>query len=161
MPIVQTAASMLYHHLLSDGVQIYEYCDRPLHGKVAVIDDEWATVGSSNLDPLSLSLNLEANVLIRDREFNATLGNSLQKLMDESCKKIDIRDLKESSWWRVTRSFLLFHFLRRYPAWVGWLPAHAPRVKVLQASPELMETDADSHDEVHAENTATTRKACQ
>ena len=55
---------MLYDHLLRAGVQIYEYCERPLHGKVAVIDDDWATVGSSNLDPLSLSLNLEANVMI-------------------------------------------------------------------------------------------------
>jgi hypothetical protein len=45
---------MLYHHLLRAGVRIYEYCDRPLHGKVALMDDEWATVGSSNLDPLSL-----------------------------------------------------------------------------------------------------------
>lgn len=150
MPIVQTAASMLYHHLLNDGVQIYEYCDRPLHGKVAVIDDAWATVGSSNLDPLSLSLNLEANVLIRDRQFNQTLGHSLQKLMDESCKKIDIRDLKESSWWRVIRSFFLFHLLRRYPSWIGWLPAHAPRVKVLQSSPSINDNTVN-----------TERKACQ
>ncbi len=52
---------------------MYEYCDRPLHGKVALVDREWATVGSSNLDPLSLYLNLEANVLIKDRAFNADL----------------------------------------------------------------------------------------
>lgn len=145
MPIVQTAASMLYHHLLNDGVQIYEYCDRPLHSKVAVIDDAWATVGSSNLDPLSLSLNLEANVLIRDPQFTETLGQSLQRLMDESCKKIDIRDLKESSWWRVTRSFFLFHLLRRYPAWIGWLPAHAPSLKVLQRSPANSNADSTEH----------------
>ncbi|RYF47648.1 MAG: cardiolipin synthase ClsB, partial [Comamonadaceae bacterium] len=62
MPIVKVAASMLYHHLLNAGVRIYEYCERPLHGKVAIMDDRWSTVGSSNLDPLSLSLNLEANV---------------------------------------------------------------------------------------------------
>ena len=61
---------MLYHHLLHAGVRIYEYCERPLHGKVALVDDEWSTVGSSNLDPLSLSLNLEANVIMRDRAFN-------------------------------------------------------------------------------------------
>lgn len=132
MPIVQTAASMLYHHLLSAGVRIYEYCERPLHGKVAVVDDEWATVGSSNLDPLSLSLNLEANVMIRDRAFNHTLMQSLQRLMDESCKQIDIRNLKESGWWRLLRSSILFHLLRRYPAWLGWLPAHVPKVESVQ-----------------------------
>lgn len=132
MPIVQTAASMLYHYLLSGGVHIYEYCDRPLHGKVAVVDEEWATVGSSNLDPLSLSLNLEANVMIRDHAFNAHLTEKLQRLVQESCKEIDIRDLKESGWWRLVRSFVLFHFLRRYPAWVGWLPAHRPKVRPAQ-----------------------------
>ena len=51
MPIVRTAASLLYDHLLRAGVRIYEYCDRPLHGKVALVDDNWSTVGSSNLDP--------------------------------------------------------------------------------------------------------------
>ena len=68
---------MLYHHLLHAGVRIYEYCERPLHGKVALVDDEWSTVGSSNLDPLSLSLNLEANVVIRDRDFNQVLSERL------------------------------------------------------------------------------------
>ena len=42
------------------------------------MDDEWATVGSSNLDPLSLSLNLEANVIIRDRGFNQHLHERLE-----------------------------------------------------------------------------------
>jgi cardiolipin synthase len=135
MPIVQTAASMLYHHLLSDGVHIYEYCERPLHGKVAVVDNEWATVGSSNLDPLSLSLNLEANVVIRDRAFNHTLMQSLHRLMSESCKKIEIAGLKESSWWRVVRNSIIFHFLRRYPSWIGWLPAHNPQVKSVRHGP--------------------------
>jgi cardiolipin synthase len=132
MPIVQTAAAMLYHHLLRGGVKIYEYCDRPLHGKVALVDDEWATVGSSNLDPLSLTLNLEANVMIRDRDFNQQLGNSLQRLVTDYCKKIEAKDLRESSWWRQLRSFFLFHVLRRYPAWAGLLPAHAPKLASLK-----------------------------
>src|SRR5690606_13045092 len=66
MPIAQLAARTLYDYLMSAGVTIYEYCERPLHGKVACVDDEWATVGSSNLDPLSLALNLEANVIVRE-----------------------------------------------------------------------------------------------
>ncbi|WP_188394338.1 cardiolipin synthase ClsB [Oxalicibacterium flavum] len=132
MPIVQYAASMLYHHLLSAGVKIHEYCDRPLHGKVALIDDEWATVGSSNLDPLSLSLNLEANVMIRDRSFNAELNSSLERLMRESCRQVAIEDIKEPTWWRLVRSFVVFHILRRYPLWAGWLPAHAPSLQAAQ-----------------------------
>ena len=124
MPIVKTAASMLYHHLLGAGVKIYEYCERPLHGKVALTDDEWSTVGSSNLDPLSLSLNLEANVIIKDRAFNRQLGEHLQQLMQNNCKQIRDSDLVTSGIWVTLRSFFLFHLLRRYPAWFSWLPAH-------------------------------------
>jgi len=54
----------LYHALLDAGVQVAEYEKTLLHGKVAVVDSRWATVGSSNLDALSLVLNNEANVLL-------------------------------------------------------------------------------------------------
>ncbi|WP_420473918.1 cardiolipin synthase ClsB [Noviherbaspirillum sp. ST9] len=140
MPIVQTAAAMLYHHLLNGGVQIYEYCERPLHGKIAVVDDEWATVGSSNLDPLSLSLNLEANVMIRDRAFARVVGDSLQRLMRHSCNRVEASKLAESPTWRKLRSFFLFHVLRRYPYWAGRLPAHAPRLAPLLPT-EVAATD--------------------
>ena len=128
MAIVKTAANMLYHHLLSAGVQIFEYCEKPLHGKVAVADSEWSTVGSSNLDPLSLSLNLEANVIIRDRAFNQHLGDRLEQLIAHGCKQITAADLVEPTWWRAMRSFFVFHLLSRFPAWAGWLPAHTPRL---------------------------------
>ncbi|MDQ8021956.1 MAG: cardiolipin synthase ClsB [Moraxellaceae bacterium] len=129
MPIVKTAASMLYHHLLHAGVRIYEYCERPLHGKVALVDDRWSTVGSSNLDPLSLSLNLEANVIIRDADFNRVLTERLDHLMRHSCKQVEADTLGEWSGWRLVRSFFVFHFMRWYPSWAGWLPRHAPRLK--------------------------------
>ncbi|WP_019140172.1 cardiolipin synthase ClsB [Noviherbaspirillum massiliense] len=128
LPIVQTAAAMLYHHLLRANIHIYEYLERPLHGKVAVVDEDWATVGSSNLDPLSLSLNLEANVFILDRGFNQQLADNLEGLIKHSCRKVEAADLRESSLWRLVRSFFLFHFLRRFPTWAGWLPAHGPRL---------------------------------
>lgn len=134
MPIVQMAAAMLYQHLLRGGVRIYEYRDRPLHAKVALVDEEWATVGSSNLDPLSLSLNLEANVMILDRGFNRELGENLQNLIRLSCKKIEASDLSEPKAWQQVRSVILFHVLRRFPAWAGWLPAHAPRLASFQPS---------------------------
>ena len=132
MPIVKIAASMLYNHLLSAGVKVYEYRDRPLHGKVALTDDEWSTVGSSNLDPLSLSLNLEANIIIKDRAFNQHLGEHLEQLMTESCIEIKSSDLTESNLWVKLRSFFVFHLLRSYPAWFGWLPAHTPRLTLAE-----------------------------
>jgi cardiolipin synthase len=128
MPIVKTAASMLYQPLLAAGVRIYEYCERPLHGKVALMDDEWSTVGSSNLDPLSLALNLEANVIIRDRAFNQELAERLELVMQRSCTQIDPQALGPASGWQVARSFLAFHFTRLYPGLATWLPRHVPRL---------------------------------
>ncbi|MDA8519253.1 cardiolipin synthase ClsB [Acidovorax sp. NCPPB 4044] len=132
MPIVRTAASMLYDHLIRGGVRIYEYCDRPLHGKVALVDGEWSTVGSSNLDPLSLSLNLEANVVIRDRAFNATLHERLSHLMDHSCRQVEPTPPGRWDGLRLLRSYCLFHLMRWFPAWAGWLPRHEPEISLVQ-----------------------------
>ena len=140
MPIVKVAAGLLHQHLLGAGVRICEYLERPLHGKVALTDDEWATMGSGNLDPLSLSLNLEANIIVKDRTFNHHLAANLEHLISSGCKQIKASDLPRMGFWGDLRSFFVFHLLRHYPAWFGWLPAHVPRLthamKLLaQASP--------------------------
>jgi cardiolipin synthase A/B len=71
------AARPVYGALLQAGVEIHEYSASFLHAKVAVVDGHWATVGSSNLDPLSLLLAREANVVIDDETFAARLRNRL------------------------------------------------------------------------------------
>ena len=113
-----------HSYLTKSGVKVYEYTDRPLHGKVAVADDEWATVGSSNLDPLSLALNLEANVVIRDRGFNQQLAGRLEQLIRDSCTQIQHEG--KLSGWKLIRSYLAFHIIRRYHRWALWLPRHMP-----------------------------------
>jgi cardiolipin synthase len=129
MAIVKVGASALYSHLAKAGVRIFEYRDRPLHGKVAIIDDEWATIGSSNLDPLSLGLNLEANVVIRDRAFNEQLAQRLEHLMRDSCKQILPEELeRQHRFGDVVRSFIAFHLVRLYPTLVSLLPRHRPRL---------------------------------
>ena len=133
MPIVKVAASLLYEHLQRDGVKIHEYCARPLHGKVAVVDDEWATVGSSNLDPLSLSLNLEANVVLRGREFAQPLAEHLERLVQQDCSEIPVVPQRGWGPWQRLRTTLLFHFLRRFPSWAQGLPRHAPTLHVMSA----------------------------
>jgi cardiolipin synthase A/B len=129
--LATSAARWLYRYLATGGVRIYEYCRRPLHGKVAVADGEWATVGSSNLDPLSLYLNLEANVVIRDREFAAELRGSLTTMIEQHCRQIDPESLPRQSWLSTLWVMVVFHLLRRFPRWAGMLPAHTPRIAVI------------------------------
>jgi len=78
--IAGLAARVMYDELLAEGVRIYEYTPAFLHAKVAVVDGEWATVGSSNIDPLSLLLNLEANIVVRDAPF----GERMERELDEA-----------------------------------------------------------------------------
>ena len=148
MAIVKFGAEMLYDPLHRAGVRIFEYCKQPLHGKVALVDDEWATVGSSNLDPLSLSLNLEANVIIRDREFNQLLHERLNGLMAQSCKEIEADEARGSGWWPTVRNAVVFHVLRHFPSWVACLPAHAPRLTAPDGStppPKPLDMDERRH----------------
>jgi hypothetical protein len=96
-------------HWLSAQVAIVEYCERPYHGKVAIIDDDWATIGSSNLDPLSLSLNLEANIFVRDRAFVQALRESLDALRQRQCHAIEGTQLGPRRWWHAIARPVLFH----------------------------------------------------
>lgn len=73
------AAHVLYDELLAHGIRIFEYTPAFLHAKVACVDERWATVGSSNIDPLSLLVNLEANLAVRDRGFALTLSRELER----------------------------------------------------------------------------------
>lgn len=136
MPMVANAARRLYPYLIGSGVRIHEYCERPLHGKLALVDSEWATVGSSNLDPLSLSLNLEANVFVRDRAFNAVVRERLQRLIDDHCHEVTHADLPPRTPFRTLSSLVVFHVLRHLPAWAGLWPAHTPRIELAQARRE-------------------------
>jgi cardiolipin synthase A/B len=133
MPIVTFGSRLLYDHLLRAGVRIFEYCERPLHGKVAAVDELWSTVGSSNLDPLSLSLNLEANVVIRDADFNASLRERLAVLMETSCTEIHADPSRPRAFGQVLLGFFVFHFLRRFPQWASSLPRHRPTLASMRA----------------------------
>jgi cardiolipin synthase len=99
------AARVLYDELLEHGVRVFEYTPAFLHAKVAVVDDRWATVGSSNIDPLSLLLNLEANAVVLDEEFAQRLRQRLDQAAALS-QEIKAPPLREG--WRrwLSRGFV-------------------------------------------------------
>ncbi|MBA4264063.1 MAG: cardiolipin synthase ClsB [Comamonadaceae bacterium] len=130
---VRRASMLLYELLLRAGVNIHEFVERPLHAKVGVVDDLWATVGSSNLDPTSLSLNLEANVMVRDEAFAGELRARLDHLIQHKCQPVDLpRPGMLKSAWIAVRSTVLYHVLRRFPVWLQLTQWRAPRVVPLQ-----------------------------
>ena len=82
--IAALAASVLYRELLQAGVRVFEYMPSFLHAKVVRVDAQWATVGSSNLDPLSLLVNFEANVAVRDGAFVQDVAHELDAAFAQS-----------------------------------------------------------------------------
>jgi cardiolipin synthase A/B len=92
------ATRPVYGALLAAGVEIYEYTLSFHHAKVAVIDTHWATVGSSNLDPLSLLLAREANVVVDDAVFARDLRMRLEQAITEGSVRVDAAAYAHRAW---------------------------------------------------------------
>jgi cardiolipin synthase A/B len=88
------ATHALYGYLLSEGIEVHEYTASFLHAKVAVVDGQWSTIGSSNLDPLSLLLAQEANVMVDDRAFAQELREALIRAQQTSAKSLEVNSYK-------------------------------------------------------------------
>jgi cardiolipin synthase A/B len=106
------ASRALYGNFLDAGIEIYEYRKSFLHAKVAVIDGHWATVGSSNIDPFSLLLSREANVVVEDEAFGATLADSLKKTVETDGLRIMADNWKQQSAGLRFMSWLSYGLLR-------------------------------------------------
>lgn len=118
------ATQALYGALLGRGVRIYEYHRSFLHAKVAVIDDDWATVGSSNIDPFSLLLAREANVIVRDREFAAGLRARLGAAMRDGARELRPADWQRKPWLHRLASWLAYGLVRMMVGLAGYGGKH-------------------------------------
>jgi cardiolipin synthase A/B len=110
------AVRPVYGVLLAAGVEIYEYEASFMHAKVAVIDPDnehpWATVGSSNLDPLSLLLAREANVLVADKDFAQQLHQSLNRAMAQQSKPVKAEIYTQRPWHQRVTDRVAFGLMR-------------------------------------------------
>jgi cardiolipin synthase A/B len=110
------AARPVYEVLLAAGIEIHEYATSFLHAKVAVIDaysaQAWATVGSSNLDPLSLLLAREANVVVLDGEFARDLRQQLMLAMERDGKQVEQQEFANRPWQQRMLDRLAFGLMR-------------------------------------------------
>src|SRR5438477_82760 len=106
--LLHYASHALYGRLLEAGVEIYEYQKSFMHAKVAVIDGPSAKVGSSNIDPFSLLLAREANVVVEDRRFAAELRARLRADIEHGARVV-----AKTRWFRQP-------LWKRIPNWIGY-----------------------------------------
>lgn len=109
--LLHYATRVLYRPLLQAGVEIYEYTAGMMHAKVAVIDQEWLTVGSSNIDPMSLLTAREANIVARHA--------ALARLLRRDIKRHIKRDaqaaapiVRHTYWWNRILPWLAYMLIR-------------------------------------------------
>ena len=93
-------------------MEIHEYAPSALHAKVAVVDRRWATVGSTNLDPLSLLLAREGNVSTTDRRFAALLHDCLDSIVQHGSHRIEAEALQRRPWQERALDRLAFAVMR-------------------------------------------------
>lgn len=123
-PILHYATQTLYGALLDEGVRIFEHHSHFLHAKVAVVDGEWATVGSSNIDPFSLLLAKEANIVVRDRRFAMELGTSLDQAVATGAREIKRQDLQRMPLYSRLLRWVSYGLVRLMVGLAGYGPRH-------------------------------------
>ncbi|MCU0764595.1 MAG: cardiolipin synthase ClsB [Burkholderiaceae bacterium] len=106
------AQRALYGQLLAGGIEIHEYVASYLHAKVAVVDRHWATVGSSNIDPYSLLLAREANVVVHDAGFAAQLGEALEGAIERDSRPVAPSDYASRGWIARARDWCAYFVVR-------------------------------------------------
>jgi cardiolipin synthase len=119
-PLLQLATRALYAQLLGAHITICEYQKSMMHAKVAVVDDVWATVGSSNLDPFSLFLNREANVAVFDEGFARQLRESVMAEIQSGAIVCKTEDWQKRSLLSRMQSWFAYGMARWVAGLIGF-----------------------------------------
>ena len=118
--LLHFASRALYRYFLDAGVEIHEYHRSFLHAKVAVIDERWATVGSSNIDPMSLLLAREANVMVEDAGFARELRASLTDAMELGALRVQRSSWQQQSLAMRIMTWICYGLVRFLTGWSSY-----------------------------------------
>jgi len=122
--MLMIATHALYSNFLRNDIEIYEYRKSFMHSKVAVIDGNWATVGSSNIDPFSLLLSREANVFVKNGKFAAELRSCIEQDIEHGAVQVLARDWENGHVLKRTVSWLVFILVRFVLGLIGYPNRH-------------------------------------
>jgi cardiolipin synthase A/B len=113
------ATHAFYSEFLNSGIEIYEYRKSFMHSKVAVVDNHWATVGSSNIDPFSLLLAHEANVVVQDAAFAAELRSEINVSID-GAYRVTSHEWAHGNKLKHFTSWVAYGFVRVFLGIIGY-----------------------------------------
>jgi cardiolipin synthase len=110
-PFLEHATRAFYERLLSAGVRIFEWQRGVLHAKTAVVDGVWGTIGSFNLERLSLAFNHEVNAVFADPRLGRAVEESFRNDCG-SCREVSLAEFQRRPWWRKALE-RVFYFFRK------------------------------------------------
>ncbi len=113
------ATHAFYSEFLNGGIEIYEYRKSFMHSKVAVVDNHWATVGSSNIDPFSLLLAHEANVVVQDVAFASELRSEINVSI-QAAYRVTSHEWEHDSKLKHFTSWISYGFVRVFLGIIGY-----------------------------------------
>lgn len=122
--LLHLASRAMYGQLLDAGIEIWEYQRSFLHAKVAVFDGVHCCVGSSNIDPYSLLMALEANVFVDDRRFSAQLRGGLHEAMRTGAQRIPPQHWRRRPVWQRMPIWVAYAITRLLTAFAGYERYH-------------------------------------
>ena len=112
VPLIRNATSYLYSLFLHQNVLIYEWNNSVVHGKAAVVDDKWSTIGSFNLNDLSCYGSIEMNVEIHSQIFAKTLLKDFENVIEKSNQITFTKLKKRISAFNKLKNWLAYYIVR-------------------------------------------------
>jgi len=114
------ATHAFYGEFLRHGIEIYEYHKSFMHCKVAVIDRQWATVGSSNIDPFSLLLAREANIIVQDTVFSTELREDIDSYIQQGANRVSSLEWGNGNLIKHLASWVAYGLVRVFLGVIGY-----------------------------------------
>jgi len=118
--LLDFASHALYAQFLAADIDIFEYHASFMHSKVAVIDSTWATIGSSNIDPFSLLLAREANMVVKDAGFAAELRQDIEQTILSGAHQVATENWEHGHWLRRILSWAAYGIVRGSLGIIGY-----------------------------------------
>lgn len=107
VPLAKYAERYLYRWLFRHNIEVYEYQRNILHGKSAVCDNKWLTIGSYNVNNISAFASVELNLDVNDKRLATELNDRFEAIIAADCEQIN----KETFWERSGVSNKVFYYL--------------------------------------------------
>ncbi len=111
IPLFHHAERYLYSYLLKNGIEIYEWNQSVMHGKLAIFDEKWSTIGSYNLNNLSRYKCMEMNADIDDEAFGKHVSLELQSILENKCEQVTMESWNKKTGFFTTIQFMFGYYL--------------------------------------------------